>query len=294
MIWESRRWVWRLEAPLFIGMPPSESLNRCRLYVPARTIWGAVTAELARSEGDAFPDYPGIGERIREHCRFTYFYPAEESNGEYRAWLPKFVEAKGMLWRREDFADGNDQWSKSDREFRRCLLHARPATAIDPDSDSAAEGTLRETECLLPRWRDGHGNGGVSTPVYLAGYVLAKDREILRSLESRDILFLGGDTRYGLGKVRRVSMETGDGVFGMEMDSTDDDPIVKGDRTLAHALAENGSGAEGIRGISEMSGGWNRGKALEKRIAWAPGSAFSQSRFWRIGRDGFWVASETS
>jgi len=53
MSWTLYRWVWRLEAPLFLGMPPSGSLNRCRLYVPACNLWGALTAELAQRRAEA-------------------------------------------------------------------------------------------------------------------------------------------------------------------------------------------------------------------------------------------------
>ncbi|GIW70798.1 MAG: hypothetical protein KatS3mg102_0340 [Planctomycetota bacterium] len=56
MSWSLFRWTWQLESPLYVGMPPAGSLNRCRLYVPARALWGAVTAEIARAAaGGGFP-----------------------------------------------------------------------------------------------------------------------------------------------------------------------------------------------------------------------------------------------
>ena len=99
MTWTLHRWVWRLEAPLFIGMPPAGTLNRCRLYIPARTFHGAVTAEIARSRnGDSFPDYGKLGWEIGLNCRFTYLYPAEKSGGNYVVWLPKYLKDKGLFW----------------------------------------------------------------------------------------------------------------------------------------------------------------------------------------------------
>lgn len=50
MTWSLFRWVWRLEAPLHVGIPPAGSLDRCRLYLPARNLWAALTAALARQE----------------------------------------------------------------------------------------------------------------------------------------------------------------------------------------------------------------------------------------------------
>ena len=50
MSWSLQRWTWLLESPLFVGTTPAGSLNRCRLYVPARALWGAMTAELSRRQ----------------------------------------------------------------------------------------------------------------------------------------------------------------------------------------------------------------------------------------------------
>jgi hypothetical protein len=77
--WRLFRWVWQLEAPLHVGMPPSGSLNRCRLYVPARALWGALTAEVARRAGNDFPSYAGGWAGHPGDARLTYLYPAEDS-----------------------------------------------------------------------------------------------------------------------------------------------------------------------------------------------------------------------
>lgn len=77
MSWSLHRWVWQLEAPLYVGMPPAGTLNRCRLYVPARAIWAAITADLARNGRNGFPKYAELGKQLREQARFTYLFPAE-------------------------------------------------------------------------------------------------------------------------------------------------------------------------------------------------------------------------
>lgn len=201
MTWNLFRWVWRLEAPLFIGMPPAGALNRCRPYVPARVLLGAVTAEISRARsGESFPDYGKLAWEIALNCRFTYLFPAEKRGEEFRVWLPKFEGMRGLQWR----CDGGDGESLPDRDFRRRLLDSRPGTAIAPESDSAAEGTLRETECINPWWRDSSGRGGEHGRVFLLGYVFLRRNGFRRRIENTDTLFLGGDTRYGLGKIRRV------------------------------------------------------------------------------------------
>jgi hypothetical protein len=70
--WALFRWVWQLEGPLHVGMPPAGSINRTRLYVPARALWGALTAELARGETSPGkdPEYQAFGAGLSEiHLR---------------------------------------------------------------------------------------------------------------------------------------------------------------------------------------------------------------------------------
>jgi hypothetical protein len=67
MTWTALQWVWRLDAPLFLGMPPAGALNRCRPYLSARAMHGAVTSELARLNGEGkskFPDYGKFGKEV--------------------------------------------------------------------------------------------------------------------------------------------------------------------------------------------------------------------------------------
>ena len=206
MSWSLFRWVWRLEAPLFIGMSPAGALNRCRPYVPARALWGAVTAEIARlKSGESFPNYEGVGGEVKRSCRFTYLFPAEKRDGRFLAWLPKFEKEKGLRWCLQDCGK-----SWSDRDFRRRLLDTRPGTAIVPESDSALEGSLRHTECIGPWWRDSNSQGETAAPVLLLGYVFWQDSDRHRQLQDIETLFIGGDTRYGLGKIRRIDMSSSD------------------------------------------------------------------------------------
>jgi hypothetical protein len=195
MKWTALRWVWRLEAPLFVGMPPAGALNRCRLYVPARAMHGAVTSELARLNGEQkskFPDYGKFGKEVGENCRFTYLFPAEKQGDKFLPWMPKFEKRRGVQW-----SCHGGEGSLSDRDFRRRLMISRPGTAIAPESDSASEGTLRETECINPWWRDSNCHEE-SSAVLLLGYVFLRNNGFRRQLDNIDTFFVGGDTRYGL------------------------------------------------------------------------------------------------
>jgi hypothetical protein len=285
MTWRLYRWVWRLESPLFIGMPPAGALNRCRMYVPGRAMWGAVTAEVARSAGDDFPNYEEIGRTVREKCRFSYLYPAEADGDDYQPWIPRYDKNDGLTWRLQ-----NSGRFERERDFRRLLIGARPSTAIAPEMDSAADGTLRETECILPWWRYDSEIILDPKPVYLIGYVLIEDSQMKDSLESITTLFLGGDTRYGLGKVRRIAGINEDtAVFGLTPDLGKDSPTIKSDHVLGHTILEDVSGMYGMR---ELMGGWHNGKPIRKQLTWVPGSRSESEKHWEITPDGYWCLSK--
>ncbi|NPU98310.1 MAG: hypothetical protein HPY51_14000 [Candidatus Omnitrophica bacterium] len=285
MTWTLFRWVWRLEAPLFVGMPPAGALNRCRLYVPARALWGSVTAELSRLKNDKdFPDYCEFGKEFASNCRFTYLYPAEERNNKVLAWMPKFEKSSGLRW----FSNGDG--GLSDREFRRRLLDSRPGTAIAPESDSASEGSLRETECINPWWRDSNCRGEPNA-VLLLGYVFLRDNDFRNQLDDIDTLFVGGDIRYGLGKIRRVGWHevAGDlSVFGKQVHLDGEHPEILSDVIWGHASEGDQHQFQGIQGVKELLAGWDQGSLRKGALAWVPGSCLELPVDWTIDFDGCW------
>ena len=294
MTWSLYRWVWRLEAPLFIGMPPAGALNRCRLYVPARALWGAITAELARLDSNdkgAVPDYKKFGEEVGTNCRFTYLYPAEKVGGNYVAWLPEFERSKGLVWYRQG---SQDDEGILDRKFRRRLLDARPGTAIAPETDSASEGSLRETECINPWWRASANRQAELSPVFLLGYVFLKNNNSCRRLKNIKTLFVGGDTRYGLGKICRVGwydLSSDLSVFGQPVHLGKENPEIQSDIVWGHALECGQTPIHGMQGMKELLGGWEQGSLRKGALAWAPGSC-SGNKLWEIdniGNYGYWT-----
>jgi hypothetical protein len=281
MSWSLHRWAWLIEAPLFVGAPPAGSLNRCRPYVLARGIWGALTSKSAQAGANGFPDYRRQGKTLRECARFTYLYPAARVNGAWHAWLPEYVWARGLVWRRED----NTSESVGDRPFRRWIIDARPGTAIDADSDTAAEATLRETECVMTNWRAGSPSGG--EPVALVGYVFLKDMPA-GDLETATTLFIGGDTRYGLGHLRRVEFAEADTVFGARPMLDGSEPQVSSSRLLGHAISKRE-----VYGAKEAMTMWDR-TAADPLVSvgtprWVPGSRTYEDVAWTIDSEGTWV-----
>jgi hypothetical protein len=294
MSWKLFRWIWKVESPLYIGMPPSGSLNRCRPYVPARVLWGSVTAELARQRmpseiTNLDKYYEKEGEKIKEHFRFTYLYPAIKQDNNYAVWLPEFDPKNGLQWK-----CSNGFEAQLNRKFRAMLFSALAGTAIDPDTDSAQEASLHETECIQPYWNI---NGAERyNPVYLSGYFMAKNDKLLTEINSINTIFAGGDTRYGLGRLQRVLHSTSGTMkdFSIDVDLNSDDPGLTTHRVLAHAEFIG----KGMIGAQECLLGWDRGKLHplhEKRIPfWAPGSINQKSPkaiTWKIKDNGTWEAA---
>lgn len=294
MTWSLFRWVWQLDGSLHVGMPPAGSLNRTRLYVPARALWGALTAELSRREAKngKEPHYQTVGESLQKDYRFTYLYPAEQDGKAWHAWLPTYQEGLGLAWARQDHADG----LVGDRQFRRRLLSTRPGTSIDATTDSAEDGSLRETECIEARWRDERGRD--AGPVAMVGYVFIRTAKVKdkypaerRRLDGVNGLFVGGDTRYGLGRLRRVAFDQvkQGGPFGSEVNLDAEDPEVELSTVWAHA-----HGRVSLSGALELLGGWDRGSIRRVDQAsplWQPGSCATTPIWWSIGADGLWRAA---
>ncbi len=289
MSWSLYRWAWRLETPLSIGLPPSGSLNRCRLYVPARNLWAAMTAEFAQRRATRFPAYAEVGEAVRNDVRLTYLFPAEETDCGWRAWLPRYERGRGLVWQREDDVNSNNM--AADRGLRSRLLLARPGTAIDHLSATADDGTLRETECIGQYWREPGVDSAKS--VAMVGYAFVhRAADLAGALERTDELFLGGDTRYGLGRVRRVAWDSASDVFGISADIQGPDPCVTAERVLAHASVPDGRVT--LSGDLEMLAWWDYGQLRVlpgAPVYWRPGSVTEKMPWqWSIQDSGLWTA----
>lgn len=285
MAWSLYRWVWRLESPLYVGMAPAGMLNRTRLYVPARTVWAALTAEIARSKSTYFPDYQKIGVQLKQEIRLSYLYPAEQVDDQWKAWLPCYEEGEGLVWKREDGVKPQEHW-----EFRTRLLSTRPGTAIVPQSDTAQDGSLRESELVGPYWRGDWG----ARPVGLVGYVFVQSGNAVAKEPhycwNPITLWCGGDTRYGLGRMRRVECKEATNLFGCQVGLDEAHPVVQDcNRVLAHVPDSSIQ----MKGEYELLVGWD-GEKLESGadIYWQPGTVATQALRWKILDNGYWQADK--
>ena len=289
MSWTMHRWVWRVVSPLHVGWLPAGAVSRTRLYVPARALWGAFTAELARRQNPANcqEPYAQKGQQLRQNVRFSYLFPAEQVGHEWLAWLPRYQQKEGLVWERED------RETLSDHSFRQRLLITQPGTAINPASDTAEEGTLRELELISPWWRS-QENGHSPKPVAMVGYLFCRDPALCTQLpalctqlQQVTELFIGGDTRYGLGRLQRQAFEPVSSFFlRMNMELSGEVPVVEGSLLLAHTYPQRFPAA----GALECVRGWDtlNNTLSHAQCLWVPGSQLPGKSRFCIEAEGYW------
>jgi len=133
-------------------------------------------------------------------------------------------------------------------------------------------------------------------PVAMVGYVFirtakahAESSPERRRLKGVDTLFVGGDTRYGLGRLRRVAFDVvkQGGLFGAEVNLDAEVPEVTHSTVWAHAHSE-----EPLSGALELLGGWDHRSILnihQSSPLWQPGSRSKRPIQWTIGASGLWI-----
>jgi len=286
MSWKMYKWVWQVKAPIHIGWAPSGALNRTRLYIPARTIWGAFTAEIGRRRANnSFPNYGSVGAELRKNVRFTYLFPAKKIEGKWITWLPSFKFSPDDSGSNELPMWNNGEESEksfSNRKFKKILLTSLQSTAINPETFSAEESTLREIEVIKQFW-----NSLDYSQVGFVGCVFIRDEGLNNEIFGIKELFLGADTRYGFGRIGcEDDTFSEEKCFGKQVRLHGLNPVIKTDTIFGHLKA--GLQTD-IKGSMELVQQWDTGKILISGLAWVPGSYFSGEKEFEILPDGFWV-----
>ncbi len=242
MNWTAYRIVFRLVAPMHIGWNKVGNVQRTHPYVVGRTMWGALTARIARDSrpsGEPATDptlYQDVAGKVHNQLAYTYFYPALQVNGDYRIVFP-WQDVSGFAFEH---------------------LGSYASTALNYPEQSAAETTLHEVEYLLPRTRI------AAQPVFLLGYFFVRDDLDPLKLDWQAALKriqLGGERSYGWGRVRcaetqcehktgtsgaEISIFDASGAYRVTLDAPKPIVTVAPDQhLLAHTRADPGQELDG-------------------------------------------------
>lgn len=282
MAWQLYRLTYELLSPLHIGYHKVGNVQRTRYYVLARNLWAAVTERLTRSgfdpDSQSAGDYEKIGEWVKQHCAFSYFFVRHGDDLLY----PRFTD-HGLRYGDLSIADFERRWVSS-----------HVTTALDAATTSAKEGSLHEVEFIAPYDKDGIRTQIVGW-VFLdegAGHRLGKESAWAEWLGG---LQVGGERRYGFGRLRLEGWSEDTTLPGCEVDSASRPRLkVKRDGVLlAHTLVD-GVKARGM--IEPLVGRETRrddsrsfGRVLTPaQLCWAPGSVIEQEELLVLNEKGIW------
>jgi len=121
MTWKAYKIVFRMESPLHSGWMKVGNVQRTRLYVTGRMMWGALTANITPIIRG---NYSKIGEDVKKHVIASYFFPCFDKKGD-RLVLPFYDENR-------------IKYNLSESEFAanvidRALITSYSSTSIDPN-----------------------------------------------------------------------------------------------------------------------------------------------------------------
>jgi len=265
--WRCTRVVLRLASPMHVGWRAFGNVKVTRPYLPGRTLWGALTARLARD----FPQlggYEAAGQTVHRDLAFSYFYAS--------------LSPDSITWPFEE-----SWW-----EFSSLFLGSYASTAL-ADGRSKEDGSLHETEFLSPTVEDGR-------TVLIVGHVFEREGARLRWREVIGRTQFGGERSYGWGRVSLHQLSEGrTDAFGMALALGGARPVVRwsgGERALAHVRANPGWRVDGaieplVGRITNPQRGVPGAEHSGVEIAWTPGSRLREEAGVEctIAENGIWV-----
>jgi len=270
MAWSLYRVSLRLLSPVHIGWKKTDYLQQTRPYVPAKTMWGALTARIARDSGSF--DYEKIGDEVAENLRFSYFYPTITNTKNEK--VPTKIDI--FPWENID-------------DFSWKYLNSSQNTALN--QKTAEDGSLHETENISHKTRSGDS-------VYLLGYIFEKEGCDSKWQESLKKIQLGGERGYGWGRVKIAEISKLQREFfdGYSIDLDNENPILsvvlkENTYLLAHALASNlnlNGLIEPFVGRETSKNKYFGGKYSNAEICWMPGSIINTKEKFEILPMGLW------
>ncbi len=256
----------RVLSPIHVGWKKSNNLQQTRFYVPAKTIWGALTARITRDQNSS--DYKGIGDIINKNLRFSYFYPSDNPSEVNKGDFP-WEDANRFTWK---------------------YIGSYQSAALE--NKNAMEGMLHETEYILPKTREGK-------QVNLIGYIIERNECDVDWKTALPKIQIGGERGYGWGRINNDNKPVEcTSFFGCDFDSSQEEPVIKvpkGKFILAHSLATEAHEKD-IEGniepflgrITDKDGKFGE-KFSEATVCWIPGSKLvTYDREFMICENGLW------
>jgi hypothetical protein len=188
MMSNNKKWyklVFKQIQPIHVGAGSYGVINETRIFIPGWTMWGALTKAYNLKNGEALSKNHDVFENI------SCFYPCFNEDGN-DVLFPKFEKGKFYL--------GN----YSEDKFRAKFVDTFVSTAIDSRTNTAIDESLHELNIILPGVKADYLEDEKEIQLYWVGIVQLEESN-KDSLP--DEICIGGDARYGLGKMKLVKKD---------------------------------------------------------------------------------------
>jgi hypothetical protein len=179
-LWVMSNWykvVYKQIQPLHIGAGSYGIINETRIFIPGLTMWGALTNAYGISKKWKDEDYKD-DENKQLFENITCFYPSFDKKNFLK---PSYKNGEFYLG------------EKSEIEFRKEFVDTYLSTAINPATLNAQDESLHEIDVILPK------------DIYWIGYLNIDDENKIP-----EEIYVGGEIRYGLGKMKLESKQKED------------------------------------------------------------------------------------
>lgn len=191
MAWTAYRLVYQAKSPIHIGWHTLGYIKLTRYYITGKAMWGAMTANITRALGSpGISEYETFGALLKGKILTSYFFPAVVPDSPLR---PSFTN-KGLFY-----------GDMTESDFERLFIKSYGQTAVLPDTNTAEDESLHESEYISPSVEI----KGNQRQVFFVGYVFIKEGanhkgdpiDIQKIKQAISEIFVGGDRKYGWGRL---------------------------------------------------------------------------------------------
>jgi len=308
-MWKCYELEYKAKSAIHIGYGSQLGIvSRTRYYIPGKTMWGAVTAVLSRRIMESYDAeiYGKMGEFVKHHLIFSYFYPVKGADVLY----PNYAE-EGLGFGSKE----KGEFVMNKEEFEKKFITSYVSTALDKTSRTAEEGSLHEFELISPvefvgylftNLEKNHGNAKYGMPIFVREVEEEKIRVEIKGkkvevFEAIKEIQVGGERIYGFGQLelKDEEIKQRESFFNRyEVVLDAERPRIKAEIALSHVMMKDDKGKyldklANIRGDIEplVWRAWSeKGTGQNPNfegIALVPGSKFGL-REMKIGDFGMW------
>lgn len=198
---DNKNWyklVFKQIQPIHVGAGSYGVISETRVFIPGWTMWGALTNIYGLKKSWEKSDWENeTNQKIFQNI--SCFWPCFDENGE-KVLFPYYKDGKFYL--------GN----YPEEEFRAMFVDTFVSTAIIPDSRMAKDKSLHEVDVILPGAKfdfiEDQEEKEKTKQLYWVGVVqIENNNENNDFIKKELIISIGGDSRYGLGKMELVKVD---------------------------------------------------------------------------------------